>query len=44
VLNGFSDLIVDVWGDAGYHARSAPGAATLPFNVPVIVEATVQLD
>ena len=43
VLNGFSDLIVDIWGDAGYHSRAAPGAATLPFNVPVIVEATVQL-
>lgn len=43
VLNGFSDLIVEIWGDAGYHARAAPGAATLPFNVPVIVEATVQL-
>jgi enamine deaminase RidA (YjgF/YER057c/UK114 family) len=44
VLNGFSDLIVEIWGDAGYHTRAAPGAATLPFNVPVIVEATVQLD
>jgi enamine deaminase RidA (YjgF/YER057c/UK114 family) len=43
VLNGFSDLLVDVWGDAGRHARAAPGAATLPFNVPVIVEATVEL-
>ena len=43
VLNGFSDLIVELWGDAGRHARAAPGAATLPFNVPVIVEATVQL-
>ena len=43
VLNGFSDLVVELWGDAGRHARAAPGAATLPFNVPVIVEATVQL-
>lgn len=43
VVNGFSDLIVEVWGDAGRHARSAPGAGTLPFNVPVIVEATVEL-
>jgi hypothetical protein len=40
VLNGFSDLIVEIWGDAGYHTRAAPGAATLPFNLPVIAEAT----
>jgi enamine deaminase RidA (YjgF/YER057c/UK114 family) len=43
VVNGFSDLIVELWGDAGQHARAAPGAATLPYNVPVIIEATVQL-
>ncbi len=29
VLNGFSDLIVELWGDAGRHARSAAGA--VPF-------------
>jgi hypothetical protein len=41
VVNGFSDLIVDVWGDAGRHARSAPGQGPSPLNVPVIVDAMV---
>jgi len=41
VLNGFSDLIVEIWGDAGRHARSAPGQGPSPLNVPVIVDAFV---
>jgi enamine deaminase RidA (YjgF/YER057c/UK114 family) len=43
VLNGFSDLIVELWGDAGRHARSAPGQGPSPLNVPVIVDAIVAL-
>jgi len=43
VINGFSDLILDLWGDAGRHARSAIGAAELPFDIPVEVEAVVEL-
>ena len=43
VINGFSDLIVELWGDVGRHARSAIGVAELPFNIPVEVEATVQI-
>ena len=43
VVNGFSDLIVELWGDAGKHARAAPGVAALPFNIPIVVEATVEL-
>jgi len=39
VINGFSELILEVWGDAGHHSRSAIGAAELPFDVPVEVEA-----
>ena len=39
VLNGFSDLIVELWGDAGRHARSAPGQGPSPLNVPIIVDA-----
>ena len=39
VINGFSDLILDLWGDAGRHARSAIGAGALPFGMPVEVEA-----
>jgi enamine deaminase RidA (YjgF/YER057c/UK114 family) len=39
VVNGFSDLIVQLWGEAGEHARSAPGQGPSPYNVPVIVDA-----
>jgi len=43
VINGFSELILDVWGEAGNHARSAIGASELPFDVPVEVEAIVEI-
>jgi enamine deaminase RidA (YjgF/YER057c/UK114 family) len=39
VTNGFSDLIVELWADAGRHARSSPGQGPSPLNVPVIVDA-----
>ena len=42
-INGFSDLILSLWGDAGRHARSAIGASELPFGMPVEVEAVVAL-
>jgi hypothetical protein len=41
VVNGFSDLIVELWGDAGRHARSAPGQGPSPLNVPIIVDCFV---
>ena len=41
VVNGFSDLIVELWGPAGRHARSAPGQGPSPLNVPIIVDAIV---
>ena len=41
VVNGFSDLIVELWGDAGRHARSAPGQGPSPLNVPIIIDAIV---
>jgi enamine deaminase RidA (YjgF/YER057c/UK114 family) len=41
VVNGFSDLIVQLWGDNGRHARSAPGQGPSPLNVPIIVDAIV---
>lgn len=44
VVNGFSDLIVELWGDAGGHARSAPGQGPSPLNVPIIVDAIVAVD
>jgi enamine deaminase RidA (YjgF/YER057c/UK114 family) len=42
-INGFSDLVLELWGDAGRHARSAIGAGELPFGMPVEVEAIVAL-
>ncbi|MGH2839514.1 MAG: RidA family protein [Solirubrobacteraceae bacterium] len=44
VTNGFSDLIVELWGDAGRHARSSPGQGPSPLNVPIIVDAVVAVD
>jgi enamine deaminase RidA (YjgF/YER057c/UK114 family) len=41
VVNGFSDLIIEIWGEAGRHARSAPGQGPSPLNVPIIVDAIV---
>jgi enamine deaminase RidA (YjgF/YER057c/UK114 family) len=41
VINGFSDLILELYGDAGAHARSAVGMAGLPFDLPVEIEAEV---
>lgn len=45
VINGFSDLILELWGgEAGQHARSAVGMAVLPFDIPVEIEAEVEID
>ena len=38
VINGFSDLLVEVFGEAGRHARSAVGMAGLPGNASVEIE------
>ncbi|MBS0152026.1 MAG: RidA family protein [Nitrospira sp.] len=43
VLNGASDLLVALFGDAGRHARVAVGAAELPRHAPVEIELIVQL-
>lgn len=43
VVNGCSDLMVEVFGDAGRHARSAVGVYRLPLNFAVEVDAVVQL-
>lgn len=43
VLNGASDLLVSLFGDAGRHARVAVGAAELPRNAPVEIELIVQI-
>ncbi len=43
VINGFSQLMVDVFGENGRGARSAVGMGSLPGNIPVEVEAIFQL-
>jgi enamine deaminase RidA (YjgF/YER057c/UK114 family) len=43
VVNGASDLMVQVFGDAGKHARAAVGVASLPLGVAVEVEAMFEL-
>lgn len=43
VANGASDLLAAVLGDAGKHARSAVGTASLPLNAPVEVEAIIEV-
>ena len=43
VVNGASDLMVEVFGDAGKHARAAVGVSSLPGGVAVEVEATFEL-
>jgi enamine deaminase RidA (YjgF/YER057c/UK114 family) len=43
VANGASDLLVEVFGDMGRHARSAVGVAELPLGAPVEVELTVEI-
>lgn len=43
VINGASDLMVEVLGDAGRHARSAVSAASLPFGVAVEIEGIFQI-
>ncbi|WP_444463803.1 RidA family protein [Rhodobacter capsulatus] len=44
VVNGCSDLMVEVFGDAGRHARSAVSAASLPFGVAVEIEAIFEVE
>jgi enamine deaminase RidA (YjgF/YER057c/UK114 family) len=44
VINGFSDLIVSVFGEKGKHARSAVGMCSLPMNMAVEVEMIVEVE
>ncbi|MBX9619640.1 MAG: RidA family protein [Hyphomicrobiales bacterium] len=43
VINGCSDLFVEVLGERGRHARSAVGMASLPHNMPVEIEAIIKI-
>ncbi|QJD83212.1 RidA family protein [Cohnella herbarum] len=44
VLNGFSDLMIDVFGDKGIHARSVFGAVSVRDNLPIIVDSIFQVE
>ena len=44
VIDGFSDVLLQAFGDAGRHARSAVSAASLPFGVAVEIEAIFELN
>jgi len=43
VINGASDLLVELLGDRGRHARSALGTSNLPMNIPVEIELIVRI-
>lgn len=43
VVNGASEVLLDVFGDAGRHARSSVGMAVLPLNAPVEIELIVEV-
>jgi enamine deaminase RidA (YjgF/YER057c/UK114 family) len=43
VINGCSDLFVELWGDNGKHARAAIGVSGLPAGVPVEIEAIFEI-
>ena len=43
VINGYSDLMVEVFGDRGKHARAAVGMVSLPFNIAVEIEMIVEI-
>jgi len=44
VINGCSDLLVEIFGDKGVHSRTAMGAAALPLNVSVEINMVVEIE
>jgi enamine deaminase RidA (YjgF/YER057c/UK114 family) len=44
VINGYSDLMVEIFGEKGKHARSAVGMGSLPFNIAVEAEVIVEIE
>jgi enamine deaminase RidA (YjgF/YER057c/UK114 family) len=44
VLNGFSDLMVEVFGDKGSHARSVLGATSLRGNLPIVIDSIFEVE
>jgi len=43
VMNGASDLLMDVFGESGKHARSAIGTSELPFHTPIEIELIIEI-
>jgi enamine deaminase RidA (YjgF/YER057c/UK114 family) len=43
VMNGCSDLLVEVFGEIGKHARTSIGVASLPYGIPIEIEAIVEI-
>jgi enamine deaminase RidA (YjgF/YER057c/UK114 family) len=44
IVNGASELLLEIFGEAGKHARSAVGMAVLPLNASVEIELTVEIE
>ena len=44
VVDGASDLFIALYGERGWHARSAPGMAALPGNIAVICDCVIEVD
>jgi enamine deaminase RidA (YjgF/YER057c/UK114 family) len=44
VINGASELLVQLWGERGHHARAAIGVSELPFNAPVEIELIAEIE
>jgi len=44
VINGASDLLVEIFGDVGKHARSAVGMQSLPNDIPVEIEMILEVE
>lgn len=44
VANGASDLLVELYGESGRHARSAVGMGSLPFGMPIEIEMIVEVE
>lgn len=44
VLNGFSDMIIELFGEKGYHSRCAVPSGTLPMNTPIEIKMIVEVE
>jgi enamine deaminase RidA (YjgF/YER057c/UK114 family) len=44
VVNGFSDLLIEIFGEAGRHARTSIGTAALPMNMAIEVEMIIEIE